>query len=74
MPSVPKKTHLEKWLLKQGYTKTSVTPREYTKGTITVRVSRYAIIQARGAAGNIDPLILAALTTARKQYIPITLW
>jgi hypothetical protein len=74
MPSVPTKTHLESWLLKQGYTKTSVTPREYTKGTITFRITRFAIIQARGAAGDIDPLILAALADARRQYIPITLW
>jgi hypothetical protein len=74
MPSVPTKTHLESWLLKQGYTKTSVTPREYTKGTITFRVSRFAIIQARGASGNIDPLIIAALTAADAQYIPIVLW
>jgi len=74
MPSVPVQTHIEKWLIKQGYTKTSVTPREYTKGTITLRVTRFQITQARGAGGNIDPLILAALTTARQHYIPILLW
>jgi hypothetical protein len=74
MPSVPVQTHVEKWLIKQGYTKTSVTPREYTKGTITFRVTRFQIVQARGAGGNIDPLILAALTTARINYIPISLW
>jgi hypothetical protein len=74
MPSVPVQTHLEKWLLKEGYVKTSTTPREYTKGTITFRVSRFQIVQARGAGGNIDPLILSALTTARQHYIPISLW
>ena len=74
MPSVPVQTHVEKWLLKHGFTKTSVTPREYTKGTVIFRVSRFAIIQARGAAGPIDPAILTQLTIARKDYIPITLW
>jgi hypothetical protein len=74
MPSVPIQTHLEKWLIQQGYVKTSTTPREYTKGTITFRVTRFQIVQARGAGGNIDPLILAALTTARQHYIPVGLW
>jgi hypothetical protein len=74
MPSVPVQTHVEKWLLKHGFTKTSFMPLEYTKGTVIFRVSRYAIIQARGAGGPIDPAILTQLTIARKDYIPITLW
>lgn len=74
MPSVPTQTHVEKWLIKQGYSKTSTLPLQYSKATITLTLSRFAITAAAGASGPVDPLILAALTTAAHDYIPITLW
>jgi hypothetical protein len=74
MPSVPAQTHIEKWLLSQGYSKTSTTPLEYTKSGIVFTLSRYAIIAARDATGPMPGAVLDALRLAAGKCIPIALW
>jgi len=74
MPSVPTQTHIQKWLLSQGYSKTSTTPLEYTKGAIVMTLSRYAITAARDASGPMPAAVLAALRLAALAGIPVALW
>jgi len=74
MPSVPKQTHIQKWLLAQGYSKTSTTPLEYTKAGVVFTLSRYAITAARDASGPMPAAALAALRLAAGAHIPIALW
>jgi hypothetical protein len=71
---MPAKTHLERWLERDGYSKTSADPLEYSKATITLTLSPFAVTAARTDTDVIPPAVLAALHPIAEAWIPVALW
>jgi hypothetical protein len=74
MPKVPVKTHIQRILEKNGWTKTSTVPLEYNKADITLTLTRWAITAARTSTWTLDPDVRYVLGWLDRHHIPIRIW
>lgn len=74
MPKVPVKTHVQRILENNGWAKTSVSPLEYTKLTVTLTLHRWGIKAARTTTWTLDPDVHDVLGWLDRHHVPIRIW